>query len=355
MCRRCARWTRHDGTTWFHIDDGTIACVDPDTLHNNTGEATTMTTTRDSKGRIQSNPTGKAARRKMTADARKKSTTTSPPDETIVAVADRGKSPKGAAATRRATTTTSPAQKSPRATGRKSTTTTTPPPETPETTPEAVSWPVPSHIWETQVARNLNVRDEFSIPLPPDDEIMATDVAMLVSNIWKAHKATGGTVENQPDIINRFNNWKKAGRIMAGKTTTTKGGGNGTRALSDNAATDAEITKAVRAELKDDPTFTAWSRIVRALRAEGKQISRVRVETILDAERKAMPKGATKAATTAKSAEGNGHAKPAAKKAPVRKTAKQIAAEKAAAVKATAHRKMTAASKGKRKVTRKVR
>lgn len=39
MCRRCAAWTRHDGSIWRHLSDGSPACVDPDTLRPYADEA----------------------------------------------------------------------------------------------------------------------------------------------------------------------------------------------------------------------------------------------------------------------------------------------------------------------------
>lgn len=251
-------------------------------------------------------------------------------------------------------------EKTPRKSAPKSKTKTTPKAATPEVTPEPETidvrdtmsarivsidgvptgqpWPIQSSAFDHEAARNLRATNEATIPLPPDDEIMATDVAMLMSVIWKRHRAAGGDAGNQPDIINQFNNWKKAGRIMAGKTTATT---NGHRALQENAASDATITKLVRAELKADPDFVAWSRIVRAIRADGEAVSRPRVEAILDIERAALPKTAKKAAPATKAkAKTNGAAKanPTGKAARKATTKAARAAKESSPVKATAKR-----------------
>jgi hypothetical protein len=283
-----------------------------------------MATTRDSKGRITPKAKPKPTKRQATAMAVAKSSAKRQAKQPTLPVLDALMSPivgKGKSKSTtpdidavilsphkgRGSSSRTTAEKSPTKSTQKAKSKSTAPQPTPEATSEPTRpWPVQTSCFDNDIARALHATDESTIPLPPDDQNMATDLAMLMTRIWKAHKAAGGTADNQPDVINHYNQWNKEGRIMKAATTTTKAtksstkaNGNGTRALVENAATDADITKRVKAELKADPTFVAWSRIVRAIRADGGAVSRVRVETILDAERKSMPKGATKAATKA--------------------------------------------------------
>ncbi len=52
-CRRCGRWMDHSTGEWRHLDDDTIACVDPMTLLTTDTDCDKMNPTGSTDGRME--------------------------------------------------------------------------------------------------------------------------------------------------------------------------------------------------------------------------------------------------------------------------------------------------------------